>query len=232
MVFSDQQIRHAVAQDHIVCVPFDTRLVRGSSLDVHLGEYFYRVNQGHAWDGLERQLFNPYNPADVMRYFGAPIQAPQVQDVGLLMGASLRNIHANDRVIVLEPGERILGHTDEFVGIKPPGTSEIVPRSTWARRGIMVECAGWGDPGFINRWTLEIWNLNPTPVVLKVGDRPAQMVFHETGSVSAAYTKGGGQYQKGEDIEEIVRNWHPSQMLPGANNDPPRASLRHKDWKF
>ncbi len=73
----------------------------------------------------------------------------------------LKNIPLDHPVISLKPGERILAHTHEFFGIKPPGACELKARSSWARNGIAV-CfdAGFVDPGYINRLTLEIYNLN------------------------------------------------------------------------
>jgi deoxycytidine triphosphate deaminase len=50
--------------------------------------------------------------------------------------------------------------------------------------------AGWVDPGYINRLTLEIYNLNEhETVLLPVGERIAQAVFLETGPVEAVMAK-------------------------------------------
>jgi len=132
-------------------------------------------------------------------------------------------IDPNQPIIVVRPGERLLGHTHEFIGIKAPGTSTLQARSTWGRNGVAV-CidAGWGDPGYINRWTLEIYNMNQhESVVLPVGERIAQMVFYETGPVDGEYKKLSGKYQTGSsaNLERLVRDWRPEQMLPRAYKD-------------
>ena len=130
----------------------------------------------------------------------------------------LCNIPEECPVILLAPGERILGHTEEFVGIRD-GVSEMRARSTWGRCGITVAlCAGWGDPGYVNRWTMEIANNNPSWVPLLVGERIAQIVFHQTGPV-AHYYGDGGKYQVGDDFDGLIRNWSPEQMLPRAYKD-------------
>jgi deoxycytidine triphosphate deaminase len=129
-------------------------------------------------------------------------------------------------IIALKPGERILTHTHEFFGIKPPGACEIRSRSSWGRNGVAV-CfdAGWIDPGYINRLTLEVYNLNHREmIILPVGERIAQVVFHETGEVKGNYGVGrdagfSGKYQQGTDLETLIKTWSPSLMLPMAWRD-------------
>jgi len=123
----------------------------------------------------------------------------------------------------MRPGERILAHTHEFIGIKAPGTSTMQARSTWGRNGVAV-CldAGWGDPGYINRWTMEIYNMNQHhSVLLPVGERIAQIVFHETGEVEGEYSNLSGKYQNyaADDLPNLIKNWRPEQMLPRAFKD-------------
>ena len=85
--------------------------------------------------------------------------------------------------------------------------------------------AGWIDPGYINRLTLEIYNLNEREtVLLPVGERFAQIVFHETGEVDGNYGSGrdggfSGKYQQGTDIDTIIKTWSPDMMLPKAYKD-------------
>src|SRR5581483_878757 len=110
------------------------------------------------------------------------------------------------------------------------GTSTLQARSTWGRNGVAV-CldAGWGDPGYINRWTLEIYNMNQhESVVLPVGERIAQMVFYETGPVAGEYSSLSGKYQANESeaIEAIIEGWQPEQMLPKAYKDMRQIPLK------
>jgi len=44
-VFSNIQIRQAIADDHIVCHPYDPKHVSHASLDVTLGYYYYRIER-------------------------------------------------------------------------------------------------------------------------------------------------------------------------------------------
>lgn len=221
-VYSNIQIRKALDEGHIVCVPFNEKHVAHASLDVTLGYYYYRTGQAK-----RGYVYNPFDETDVKRYFGELQQAILHQDWCAQNGVKpLENIPPDHPVIPLRPGERILAHTHEFFGIKPPGAYQVKARSSWGRNGVAV-CfdAGWVDPGYINRLTLEIYNLNEhETVLLPVGERIAQAVFLETGEVEGSYGKGrgegfSGKYQQGEDLDEIIAKWTPDQMLPRAYKD-------------
>jgi deoxycytidine triphosphate deaminase len=221
-VFSNTQIRKAIEEGHIVCTPFNPKHIAHASLDVTLGYYYYRT--GQAQRGF---VYNPFDEADVKRYFSEVQQAVPHKDWCAANGVKLlENIPADHPVIPLRPGERILAHTHEFFGIKPPGAYQVKARSSWGRNGVSV-CfdAGWVDPGYINRLTLEIFNLNEhETILLPVGERIAQAVFLETGPVEGSYGEGrdggfSGKYQQGTDLSEISATWRPEMMLPRAFKD-------------
>lgn len=218
-VYSNIQIKDAIKRGHIVFYPFTEANIAGSSVDVTLGEWFYRTERPS-----EGGFYNPFDQKAVKQYFGEVLKAEIHQEWAKKHGRQLfANIPPEHPIIVLRPKERILGHTHEFIGIKAPGTSTMQARSTWGRNGVAV-CldAGWGDPGYINRWTMEIYNMNEhESVVLPVGERIAQMVFYETGPVDSEYKKLSGKYQSAEsaDLESIIADWKPEQMLPRAYKD-------------
>ena len=221
-VYSNTQIKEAILEGHIVCQPFFEKQVSHASLDVTLGYYYYRTGQSK-----RGYIYNPFSQQDVQRYFGEVHQAILHQDWCNANGVKLLDgIPAGHPVIPLKPGERILAHTHEFFGIKPPGAAEVKSRSSWGRNGVAV-CfdAGWIDPGYINRLTLEIYNLNEhETVLLPVGERIAQIIFHETGEVEGNYGEGrdegfSGKYQSGTSLDELIKNWTPDQMLPRAYKD-------------
>jgi deoxycytidine triphosphate deaminase len=221
-VYSNTQILKAVKDGHILCTPFNAKHVAHASMDVTLGHYYYRTERAG-----DQTIYNPFDEADVRRYFDGPHVAPIHSEWCKQNGLRpLKGIPNNHPVIPLKPGERILAHTHEFFGIKPPGAFELKSRSSWGRNGIAV-CidAGWVDPGYINRLTLEIYNLNhKETVLLPVGERIAQAVFHETGPVKGNYGEGrdkgfSGKYQSGTDLNQLIKNWRPEMMLPRAYMD-------------
>ncbi|HSX47862.1 MAG TPA: deoxycytidine triphosphate deaminase [Patescibacteria group bacterium] len=221
-VYSNIQIKKAIETGHILCHPYNPKHISHASLDVTLGYYYYRIERMN-----ERTIYNPFDPEDIERYFDGPYKAMEHEKWCKLNGFKPQNnIPLDHPVISLKPGERILGHTHEFFGIKPPGAYEIRSRSSWGRNGIAV-CfdAGWVDPGYINRLTLEIYNLNNREtVLLPVGERIAQAIFMETGEVEGSYGEGrndgfSGKYQQGSDLDLIIKTWSPDMMLPKAYRD-------------
>lgn len=225
-IYSDKEIKAALADGHIVCDPAPAR-INGSSVDVTLGYYFYHAGGNEDGD----RLFNPFDEHDVKRYFGDYKVAKPWAEVRQKIASktvanieNIQNIDASHPVIVLRPNERILAHTHEFIGILPPGTTSMQARSTTGRIGISAcYCAGWGDPGYINRWTMEIHNLNEREhIVLPVGYRIAQIVFSATGEVETEYSQASGNYQavSSADLAAVKSTWRPDMLLPRAYGSP------------
>jgi deoxycytidine triphosphate deaminase len=221
-VYSNTQIKEAIKDGHIVFHPYIEEHIAGSSIDVTLGHWYYRTERKNT-----NGVYNPFDQNDVARYFDGPFHA---ESHDLWAQANNRKLFTgipdDHPIIVLRPGERILAHTHEFIGIKAPGTSTMQARSTWGRNGVAV-CldAGWGDPGYINRWTMEIYNMNQhESVVLPVGERIAQLVFYHTGPVEGEYNHLSGKYQlkSSQDLVQLIQTWKPEQMLPRAYKDSRR----------
>lgn len=227
-VYSNTEIKQAIVDDTIVCVPYNEANVSEASLDFTLGHYFFKQEYQE-----EARVYNPFDKDDVARYFKGPLEAIPHKEWCDKNGYQLfDNIPEDHPIIVLRPGERILAHTHEFVGIRAHGGAcEVKSRSSWGRNGVAV-CfdAGWVDPGYINRITLEIYNLNMhESVVLPVGERIGQLIFHKTGPVEGDYSDGrggvSGKYQHTNDLAELMRTWKPEDMLPRAYKDTRKAPV-------
>ena len=221
-VYSNTEIKSAINDGTIVCVPYAPSNVSEASLDFTLGHYFFKQEYQE-----DAKVYNPFDKGDVDRYFKGPLEAQSHKEWCDKNGYQLfANIPEDHPIIVLRPGERILAHTHEFVGIRSHGGAcEVKSRSSWGRNGVAV-CfdAGWVDPGYINRITLEIYNLNMhESVVLPVGERIGQLIFHKTGPVEGDYSDGrggmSGKYQHTSDLDELIRTWKPEDMLPRAYKD-------------
>lgn len=221
-VYSNTDIKAAINDGTIVCVPFNDAHVSEASLDFTLGHYYYKQEYSE-----DSRVYNPFDKTEVDRYFKGPLEAvPHKQWCDENGYQLFNNIPDDHPIIVLRPGERILAHTHEFVGIRAlGGACEVKSRSSWGRNGVAI-CfdAGWIDPGYINRITLEVYNLNQhESVVLPVGERVGQLIFHHTGPVEGDYSDGrdgmSGKYQHTDDLDELIRTWSPIQMLPRAYKD-------------
>jgi deoxycytidine triphosphate deaminase len=221
-VYSNTEIKAAIKDGTIVSVPYNEAHVSEASLDFTLGHYFYKQEFQE-----EASVYNPFDPDEVARYFKGPLEAIPHKEWCEKYGYKLfKNIPENHPIIVLRPGERILAHTHEFVGIRAHGgAAEVRSRSSWGRNGVAI-CfdAGWVDPGYVNRITLEIYNLNMhESVVLPVGERVGQLIFHKTGPVEGDYSEGrkgmSGKYQHTDDLHQLISTWSPDQMLPRNYKD-------------
>lgn len=215
--FSNKEILAAIALGQIVQYPFNPSLIGKASVDIQVGHNFYATDKATKTAGL----FNPYDEEDIKRYFGEPFEAAPLREQGELrrklgVGA-LNKIDPEHPLVVLRPGERVLGHTHEFMGILPPGMANVYATSSKGRVGITVaQDATFINPGWINRLVLEIKNENEdeyTPLL--VGDKAAQITYHSTGPVAGTYS---GEYQHADatNIDEIVRTWRREHMLPAA----------------
>ena len=103
----------------------------------------------------------------------------QPATVDLTLGA-LRTPNGRGLPHALRPGEFLLGATLEVVSLPRNISAQVKGKSTWARRGLMVECAGFIDPGFKGNIVLEIKNLHETEdILLRYEDRIAQIAFYQ-----------------------------------------------------
>ena len=132
-----------------------------------------------------------------------------------------KGIKEDDKVILLGPQETILAHTEEFIGGRNHITTVMKARSSLGRNFIEVcKCAGWGDVGYINRWTMEVTNNSMYhKIPLIVGRRIGQIIFFETGEIRGKGYSNEGKYQVTDDIEDMKASWSPDSMLPKMYND-------------
>jgi len=191
-MLSDYEILEEIKKGNIVIEPFRREQLNSNSYDVRLGEY-YAVEFPYS------QLLDPYDKELVEKHWKIK--------------------KATDR-IVIHPGETILAHTQEIIGGRRNIASKMNARSSLGRMGISVcKCAGFGDVGFINKWTMEITNHLPsTSIVLHVGMRVAQISFFRVGYVLKEYK---GKYGQEE--------WTPEDMLPKLWKDWELHNPKYKD---
>lgn len=93
-----------------------------------------------------------------------------------------REIEAEE--ITIPPKSFILGTTMEYLELPDDIVVFIEGRSSIGRMGLFVENAGWIDPGFKGRLTLELFNANSLPIKVKAGKRICQFVFCQMDSVA------------------------------------------------
>lgn len=239
-MLSDIDILSRREAGEIVIWPFQDDNMGTNSVDLTLGGMFYReqrpvVNgpiplfrKGVTQTSPIGYFCNIYRQEDVDSMWGDPVEIPKGD------------------FIILEPGENILAHTEEFIGGVVGNTTKMHARSSYGRCSITVcRCAGLGDEGYFTRWTMEVTNYSRFyHLPLMVGMRIAQLTFEDIGPTRKSYTVDrGSKYQEmttnAVDLEsallELRMNWKPEMMKPRlpmdrefreGKYDPVEAELR------
>ncbi len=98
--------------------------------------------------------------------------------------------------IIIPSHSFILATTQEYVKLPNDLTAFVEGRSSIGRIGLFIQNAGWVDPGFEGRITLELYNASSVPIKLEAGRRICQLVFCKMDQ--AAEHPYDGKYQ-GQD---------------------------------
>lgn len=211
MALSDKKILEQKTAGNIIIEPFRVEYLSTSSYDVCLGEWYFREQKPS--DHIH--IYNIYNKAHTDRVWGTePRKAGLAKDI--LSNYESAGIRPDDKIILLEPGETILAHTEEFIGGRNTITTMMKAKSSIGRNFIEIcKCAGWGDVGYVNRWTMEITNNSRYYTIpLIVGMKVAQIIFFETGEILDRDYTHTGKYQTTKNFDEVKATWHPTMMLP------------------
>ncbi|OGG95453.1 MAG: dCTP deaminase, partial [Candidatus Lambdaproteobacteria bacterium RIFOXYD2_FULL_50_16] len=81
--------------------------------------------------------------------------------------------------LILPPHSFILATTMEYIALPNNLTAFVEGRSSIGRMGLFIQNAGWVDPGFEGEITLELYNANHLPILLRAGRRICQLVIAE-----------------------------------------------------
>ncbi len=177
-VLSDRDIKRALKEGDIVVKPLEEEYLEEAlgpaSLDLRLGNEFV-----------------------VFKTLHKPCIDPTV-DAG---ENTERVVIDEDEEFVINPGELVLAVTHEWIEINAPDITGVLHgRSSLGRLGIQAHVeAGYVDPGWRGRLTLELVNFNPMPVKLRPGMRVVQIVFHRLSSpAERTYAESSGKYHGDE----------------------------------
>lgn len=150
MPLVDNEIVAAIDSKNLVITPFDTSLVQPASYDLRLHN-----------DVL----------VDTTDMSNVPVD-PLSQTSG--WGATTVSL---DDYWVLQPKQFVLASTIERVWLANGLAAQVEGKSSLARIGLQVHCAGFIDPGFDGQITLELFNMSNRSIVLRSGMLIAQIKF-------------------------------------------------------
>jgi dCTP deaminase len=150
-VLSDRDIGAALQAGRIKIDPYDGADLQPSSVDLHLDRTF-RVFRNN-------------------RYPYIDVRAAQPDLTELL-------IVAEDEPFVLHPGEFVLGQTLEWVELPDDLVARLEGKSSLGRLGLLIHStAGYVDPGWKGKLTLELSNVATLPIALYFGMKIGQISF-------------------------------------------------------
>ena len=165
-VLSDHDIAALLASGRVKVEPYDAADLQPSSVDLHLDRSF-RVFRNN-------------------RYAFIDVRAPQPDLTELL------NV-ADEEPFVLHPGEFVLGQTLEWVELPNDLVARLEGKSSLGRLGLLIHStAGYVDPGWKGKLTLELSNVAKLPIALYFGMKIGQISFFEMSSpVDRPYGSSG-----------------------------------------
>lgn len=102
------------------------------------------------------------------------------RDSSSVINATSTIIVSDNQPFILHPGDFVLGTTYEYIKVPDDLIARLEGRSSIGRLGIIVHStAGFIDPGFEGKITLEIGNVGKLPVALYPKMRCCQVVFEK-----------------------------------------------------
>lgn len=152
MVLSDRTIREEITRGRIVIEPLDQSCIQPASVDVH----------------LDRKLL-------VFRSWRYPFYIDVKQNLEDL--TEIVEIE-DEKPFFLQPGEFVLASTVEDVTLPDDIVGRLEGKSSLGRIGLLIHStAGYVDPGWQGRLTLELSNVAKLPITLYYGMKIGQISF-------------------------------------------------------
>ena len=147
-------------------------------------------------------LISPYNPARVQpASYDCTLEGGFRELVRLDHPVELTDeplyepIHAD--YYIVPAGGFVLASVRERFNLPLVLDGEVKGRSSVGRQGIFVQNAGFVDPGFKGKLTLEIFNASPNALILRAGQVVCQVAFAEVGGCHKGYD---GRYQGQDEV--------------------------------
>lgn len=153
-ILSDKTIKEYLEEGKIVIDPLkDEQQIQPSSVDMRLGDEF------KVFKVIRKPYIDPKDEEDIAEY----MESSTVPE---------------GEAFIIHPNEFALATTQEYVKVPDDLVARVEGRSSIGRLGVTMHVtAGYVDPGFEGRITLEISNIGAMPVALYPGQRVCQLVF-------------------------------------------------------
>ncbi len=183
MVLSDRSIREEIEAGQLAIEPLDLSCIQPSSVDLHLDRVF-RVFRIH-----RRPYIDVSQPMDDL---------------------TERVEIAEEEPFVMSPGEFVLANTLESITLPDNIVARLDGKSSLGRLGLLIHAtAGYVDPGWTGKLTLELSNVAKMPIAVYYGMKIAQISFlRMTTPVERPYGSSGlGSKYQGQQEPTASRSY-------------------------
>lgn len=161
MILVDHQLRAELEKGTLKITPFDDKLINPSSIDVRLGNKFGKVTTTYV----------SVDPTDPLSFRTEEFEAEKV---------------------ILFPGEFIIAHLLEDVTLPRDISAKVNGKSSLGRLGLEnSSCAGWVDPGWSGKLTIELYNYSKNRILLQEGMKIGQLIFYKHVPCEKSYADTG-----------------------------------------
>jgi len=154
-ILSDKHIKEYLEKGLIGIDPLDNPdiQIQPSSVDLRIG------NEFKGFKIIRKPCIDPMDKSDIASY--------------------MESFYiADGEPFIIHPGEFALATTHETIKLPDNLVARVEGRSSMGRLGVTMHVtAGYIDPGFEGKITLEISNIGKMPVALYTGQRVCQIVF-------------------------------------------------------
>lgn len=153
-ILSDKTIKEYLKEGKIGFEPLkDEKQIQPSSIDMRLGDEF------KVFKVIRKPYIDPNDEEEIASYMES-MTVPKGE------------------AFIIHPNEFALATTLEYVKVPDDLVARVEGRSSMGRLGVTMHVtAGFIDPGFEGKITLEISNIGAMPVALYPGQRVCQIVF-------------------------------------------------------
>lgn len=150
------------AEDPLVISPCPDlarlRRVGGASIDLRLGTWFLAMKaRRHSMIDIAEQQADAPVIADLANKYYVPF----------------------DGKFILHPRTFVLAATLEWIRIPQGLAGMVIGKSSWGRRGLIIENAPGIQPGFTGCLTLELSNVGELPIAVRPGTEICQMFLQK-----------------------------------------------------
>ena len=200
MILSDRTIKERMSEREIVVDPLGPNAIQPASVDIRLDREVLIFR--NSW----RTHIDVMQPADDV------VERVRIED---------------DRPFILHPGQFALGSTLETVTIPDDIVARIEGKSSLARYGLLIHStAGFVDPGWTGKLTLEFSNVGILGITLRYGMKIGHISFTQL-STPADHPYGSGELRskyQGQDGPAASRYYMEYQLPMNGSENAPRPS--------